>query len=520
MEPSVEALCTNLARSRLLAPDEVRELIRSWVRESRERSGETLEFARWLVNRRCLTEYQAGVLLRGHPGALFLGPYKILERIGKGRMAGVYKAVHQTGPVVAIKVLPVSKARDPQLLGRFLREARLATALKHPNVVRTFQNGQEGDLHYLVMEHLEGETLDEVLRRRRLPPAEAVRLVYQALAGLHYLHDQGLVHRDLKPGNLMLVPGRTEDRADSTLHATVKVLDIGTGRALFDEDVPGNFELTNEGEVLGTPDYLAPEQARDAHAADIRADVYSLGCTLYHCLAGQPPFADSNRVRQLMRHATEPPRSLREINPEVPEGLERVVNRMLAKDPAQRYPSPGKAAKALKPFLAAGADLPGPARPSPQMAAYLQWLESAARGPMPSTGAADSAPVAAGGPPAADRATGRPPDATGLPAPPQRQRPAQAPPPVAEAPPRELPGQRPVEVDVELLEPPPAAPVRAPAQVAFPIAAPVSVSADAEEPEPSRGRECLLIGLAVGLGFGLVLCVAVIGFIVYRLLHS
>jgi serine/threonine protein kinase len=511
-EPSVEALCNNLARSRLLPPDEVRKLHRAWVEHARGRAAETLEFARWLVSRGCLTEYQAGALLRGHGGALFLGPYKILERIGKGRMAGVYRAVHQVGPVVAVKVLPPSKAKDPQLLNRFLREARLATALKHQNLVRTFEYGQEGDLHYLVMEHLEGETLEEVLQRRgRLPPFEAVRLVYQALAGLQYLHDQGVVHRDLKPGNLMLVPGRTGDVAESTLHAVVKVLDIGTGRALFDEDVPGNFNLTNEGDLLGTPDYLAPEQARDPHTADIRADIYSLGCTLYHCLAGVPPFADSNRVRQLMRHATEAPRSLHEINPDVPEGLEQIVNWMLAKDPAQRYPTPGRAAKALKVFLASGADLAAPAEPSPQMLAYLSWLEKAGPAGVSSGGTADSLPAErpASAPPAPSRRSAAPPRGGTGPAPPA----------APAAPRRASPRPAVAEVDVDLAEPP-VAPGRAPAPAAVPVATAVPVGAEAEPPEPARGRECLLIGLAVALGLGLVACVALIVFLLYRLLGS
>src|SRR5262249_38695905 len=153
-------------------------------------------------------EYQVGVIGRGNANQLLLGSYKILERIGKGRMAGVYKALHELGQVVAIKVLPPSKARDPQILGRFEREARLALRLKHPNIVRTFQTGTWSGLHCLVMEYLEGETLEEVLARRgKLPVGEAVRLIWQALNALQEIHEEGLVHRDLKPGNLMLVGG-------------------------------------------------------------------------------------------------------------------------------------------------------------------------------------------------------------------------------------------------------------------------------------------------------------------------
>ena len=380
MEASVESLCNSLARSRLLSADEVRKLHRAWQDEAGARAADMAEFSRWLVARRYVTEYQLGMVQRGHGPDLFLDQYTLLERVGKGRMAGVYKAVHRLGPTVAIKILPPSKARDPQLLARFQREARLARALKHPNVVRTFEVGEVNGLHFLVMEYLEGETLEEVLRRRgKLPPAEAVRLVYQALLGLNYLHDQGLVHRDLKPGNLMLVPPAGEEDRGTTKNRLVKILDIGTGRALFADDVTEDgkpFELTNQGDLLGTPDYMAPEQARDPHSADVRADIYSLGCVLYHCLAGQPPFADANLVKKMIRHATEAPRPLKEFSPEVPDGLQQIVDWMLAKDPAQRYPTPDRAAAALQVFLAAGAESTDTGQLHPKMRAYLQWLES------------------------------------------------------------------------------------------------------------------------------------------------
>jgi serine/threonine protein kinase len=156
--------------------------------------------------------------------------------------------------------------------------------------------------------------------------------------------------------------------------ATAKVLDIGMGRALFDEASPGGkMELTNEGELLGAPDYMAPEQARNAHGADIRGDIYSMGCILYHALAGQPPFPDTSRVRQLVRHATEEPRPVRELNSAVPDGLQQILNWMLAKNPDQRYPTPQRAAQALQVFLAAGAETV-PLEKDPRMRPYLQWL--------------------------------------------------------------------------------------------------------------------------------------------------
>ena len=382
MELSVENVFGLLLRSRLLSADDARALFERW-RERAKDAADAADFARWMVAGGHLTEYQATLLARGHADGFFVDEYKILDRLGKGRMAGVYKAVHSLGQVVAVKVLPPSKGRDPRLLARFRREARLALRLKHANVVRAFHMGYARGLHYLVMECLEGETLAEVLQRRgKLPPAEAVRVAYQALLGLQHLHEQGVVHRDLKPANLMMLapPG---GNPDTTADATVKILDMSLARALTGEDDADDVEdprLTTEGALLGTPDYMAPEQARDAHAADVRADVYSLGCVLYHALAGRPPFQDSNIISQMIRHASEAPRPLQEFNPAVPDGLQQILNWMLAKDPAKRYATPGRAAQALQVFLAAGEDVPG-LDADPKMRSYLTWLEDSQERP-------------------------------------------------------------------------------------------------------------------------------------------
>src|SRR4051812_19747587 len=184
-------------RSRLLSPDEVKAMYSRWQAENNDPAPSLAAFMKWLVAREYVTEYQANLLAKGHADEFFLDDYKILERVGRGRMAGVYKAVHSLGPIVAIKVLPPSRAKNPMLLARFRREARLSVRLKHPNIVRSFQVGHTNRLHYLVMEYLEGETLEEVLvRRKRLPPEEAVRVIHQALLGLHHIYEQGIVHRD------------------------------------------------------------------------------------------------------------------------------------------------------------------------------------------------------------------------------------------------------------------------------------------------------------------------------------
>jgi serine/threonine protein kinase len=372
MELSVQNVYGLLLRSKLLPVDAARVMFERWQKEAGAASAGPEQFSRWMVANRYVTEYQAGLLSRGHADGFFIGEYKILDRLGQGRMAGVYQAVHECGQRVAIKVLPPSRARDPHILARFQREARLALRLKHPNIVRSFQVGKDGELYFLVMEYLEGETLEEVLqRRKRLPPAEAVRLVYQVLLGLQHIHEQNLVHRDLKPANLMLVPAGP----DTTANSTVKILDMGMGRVLFDESAPeAGMGLTAEGIVLGTPDYMAPEQAKDARSVDIRADIYSVGCVLYHCLAGQPPFPDTSLIKQVIRHATEPPRPVKELNPAVPDGLQQILNWMLAKDPAQRYPTPDRAAQALRVFLAAGAEPKAPEADA-KMRSYLTWLE-------------------------------------------------------------------------------------------------------------------------------------------------
>ncbi len=355
MTLSVERICNELNRKQLLPALDIRNLRQRWLHEAGTSASDPVLFAKWLAHHGHVTDYQAGVLLRRRDDPLVLGSYKVRGRIGRGPMAGVYEAVHPQGQAVAIKVLPPARAADPTVLARFQREARLAMRLHHPNVIRTFQAGEYHGIHFLVMELLRGETLKDVLLRRgRLFPPEAIRLLYQALQGLQHVHEQGLVHRDLEPANLMLLPG-SADQADTTLKSTVKILDIGLGRAVFDEGAPGTgpINLTSTGDQLGTPLYCAPEQSKDARQADIRSDIYSLGCILYHALAGQPPFEDRGAVRLVLSHASEPPPRLASLNLGVPAGLQAVHDRMLAKDPALRFPTPGQAAQELRRFVEA-----------------------------------------------------------------------------------------------------------------------------------------------------------------------
>lgn len=480
---SVRDFCNLLAKSKLLPADEVEGVYKRWREETGGTDTQVGKFRKFLVTHRYLTDWQAHMVQRGRADGFFIGGYKILDRIGKGQMGGVYKAVHTLGQLVALKILPVSRAKNQHLLGRFQREARLLTQLDHPNVVRAYQFGETGGVQFISMEYLEGETLDEVLaRRRRLPWAEAARLVHQAFNGLQHVHERRMVHRDVKPANLMLTPNPPPGK-DTTWDATVKLLDIGLGRELFADDTPeGQIEtqLTVEGSVLGTPDYLAPEQAKDARTADIRADIYSLGCVLYHCLAGRPPFPETNIMTQMVMHATEIPTPVASFAPDVPTGLQSVLDRLLAKSPDARYQTPGAAAEALKPFLGSGGSAPFSTALVP---AYKAWLESesqhdAAKSPTPvvpakpaasagpakpGTGAAPALPAAVKTPP--PRPAAKPaPAAAAKPAAPRRS-PAPIPVPVPVAAPRPVAD----EVDVELV----ADPAGAPAYVPTPAAPPV-----------------------------------------------
>jgi eukaryotic-like serine/threonine-protein kinase len=352
MELCAEELIPLLVQSRLFDEASAAAALENWRAVAGSGADDAAIWRRWLVEQKLITEYQSTLLERGHAVGYFLRDYKILDRIGRGRMAGVYRACDDAGQLVAIKVLPPSKAKDLVLLARFRREARFVGRLSHTNVVRAFQVDEVDGFNYLVMEFLQGETLDAVLHRRgRLSVVEAIDLLEQALSGLQHIHEKGLVHRDPKPGNMMLVHDPNKTEAHGSGASMLKILDFGLSRAV-DED-PGpepihDVQLTAAGAMVGTPDYVAPEQACDARSADIRADIYSLGCMAYHMLTGQPPFPDKNALRQMVRHATEAPVPLAQLCPDAPAYLHRVLDRMLAKSPAGRFETPAQALQALR----------------------------------------------------------------------------------------------------------------------------------------------------------------------------
>jgi serine/threonine protein kinase len=287
------------------------------------------QLAQALARDGLLTRFQAEQILLGTFRRFLIGRYKILDQLGSGGMAKVYLAEHRTmGHRVAIKVLPLNKAQDQACLERFYREARAIARLDHPNIVRAFDIDQEDHVHFLVMEYVDGTSLMEmVMRHGPLHPQHAAGYLRQAANGLQHAFEHGLVHRDIKPANLLV------DRS-----GVVKILDLGLARFFADEkdDLSQKF---NE-QVLGTADYLAPEQIEDSHNVGIRADIYSLGATFYFCLTGQPPFTEGTYTQKLLWHQTRKPKAISEFRRDVPVELIAVIDKMMAKAPADRFQTP------------------------------------------------------------------------------------------------------------------------------------------------------------------------------------
>jgi serine/threonine protein kinase len=304
-----------------------------------------------LLARGWLTPFQVNRLLQGRPEELLLGHYLLLERLGEGGMGTVYKARHQRlGRITALKVIKKERLQNDEAVRRFQREVRVAAQLNHVNVVRAFDADEVNGTHLLVMEYVDGTDLAQLVKTHGPMPVErACGYIRQAALGLAHAHERGLIHRDIKPRNVLVT-------ADAQ---TVKILDMGLARIADSADAEKSATMTREGTVMGTPDYMAPEQAISAHAADIRSDLYSLGCTSYFLLAGKPPFSGGTLMQKLISHREQPPPLLEAIRPDVPGEVARVVYRLLAKDPAERYQSPQELATALANYadLAKGAPL-------------------------------------------------------------------------------------------------------------------------------------------------------------------
>lgn len=305
------------------------------------------------------------------PGEV-IADYKILERVG-GNMGLVFRALQLLlDKVVALKLVPADQLADPARLARFQREMRVLGQLEHPNLVTGTDARRVGEWHLVSMEWIDGVDLQHLVRfHGPLPVTAVAEVARQAAQGLQYAHEHGLIHRDIKPSNLML-----------TRTGTVKIIDMGL--ALARED--STAQLTQEGLALGTMSYCAPEQCRDASHVDIRADIYSLGCTLYHLLTGKAPYSGRAMTEVIEAHLHEPFPHVAEVRPDVPAELDAVLARMTAKDPKARFSTPREVVEALEPF-ARGANLaslvppPVPSSPTPAPAGEVIFASGRRAGP-------------------------------------------------------------------------------------------------------------------------------------------
>ena len=316
----------------------------------------------------CVFEVSGAIILprelEGHPRYDVIGP------LGAGGMGTVYKARHRLmDRVVALKIVNPLLVNAPGAAERFTREVKAAAQLSHPNIVTAYDAERVGDVHLLVMEFVEGRTLAQVLAAEGpLPVAKACEYLRQTALGLQHALDRGMVHRDIKPQNLMLanssasIENSESDLPHSTEESTpvVKILDFGLAR-FVSEEAPSD-DATEQGTLMGSLDYMAPEQGRDAHAADSRADIYGMGCTLYHLLSGRIPFPATSAIEKLEAHRDGGSKPLSQVRSDVPSELSDIVAKMMAKEPAKRYRTPAEVALALRPFTR------GDSAPAPRLA--------------------------------------------------------------------------------------------------------------------------------------------------------
>jgi serine/threonine protein kinase len=319
-----------------------------------------------------------------------LADFEILGELGRGGMGMVYKARWRSqNRTVALKIIRQDRLQHDEAVRRFRREAQAAARLHHPNIVQVFDSDHSGDTHYLVMEYVDGVTLDRLVEEKgALPIPQACDYIRQAAYGLQHAHEQALVHRDIKPANLMVVsggvvsgdnpkgsktrPGASDSpthQAPSTKHQTpltigpltthqIKILDMGVARVLHLTGGGSSGEslstLTQGGAVIGTADFIAPEQLEDPHGADIRADLYSLGCTFYFLLTGHVPFPGGSLVSKLDKQRWQAPTPVDELRLDIPVAVAGVVRKLLAKKPADRFRTPGELAHALEELAQGG----------------------------------------------------------------------------------------------------------------------------------------------------------------------
>lgn len=302
-----------------------------------ETDGEFL--ARDLIKAGKLTKYQASNVYQGRGKGLVFGDYVVLDKLGAGGMGQVFKAQHRRMKrVVALKVLPSQATKTERNVKRFYQEVEVAAQLTHPNIVTSFDAGESHGLHYLVMEYVEGKDLSSyVSQHGTLSVEQSVNCILQAARGLEYAHGRGIIHRDIKPSNLLL------DR-----NGVVKILDMGLARSDSTSGESGGSELTESGQVMGTAEYMSPEQAQDARTADFRSDIYSLGCSLFRILIGRPPYTGETSIQKILAHREQPIPSLRALRPDVPDTLDKLFQAMVAKKVDDRITPMSAVVKALE----------------------------------------------------------------------------------------------------------------------------------------------------------------------------
>lgn len=332
-----------IEESGLMGFNEARSLIEGLTKS--ERPATARELADLLVSRGHLTAFQAECLVNERPIRFVFDEYQILDEIGAGGMGQVFKAVHgHMERVVALKVMHQKVMDSNAAVERFQREVKAAAKLSHPNIVHAYDAGQTGGAHYLVMEFVEGTNLRELTQRKTLGIATGVNFILQAARGLQYAHSQGVIHRDIKPANLLVTPdGR------------IKILDMGIARTIADHSETVNMatqaSLTQAGVLMGSIDFMSPEQAASANHADQRSDIYSLGCTAYFTLVGREVYQGDTILQKLLAHQSNEVPSLLEERSDAPRELDQIVQKMIAKKPSERFQSMGEVIEVLMDLL-------------------------------------------------------------------------------------------------------------------------------------------------------------------------
>jgi serine/threonine-protein kinase len=359
---SVPTLLDVLRRVRILAPNQADEA----ARELGPRYKDPRDLAEYLVRIDWLTAFQCEAVFAGHWNELLLGPYSILGPLGEGGVSQVFRAWDTVkGREVALKMLRQDLASPTDGIRQFERELQAVTLLNHPNVIKTYDANQIGAVHYFAMEFVEGIDLDKFVKvSGPLPVGQACDFIRQVAQGLQHAHQLGLVHRDIKPANLFLVnpPEQGRQLAPAALgprrgpDAVVKILDWGLARLM---PRPGEKSALSQaasdaekGMLIGTADFIAPEQARDASLVDTRADIYSLGCTFYYLLTGHPTFTGSSLMQKLLHHQQTEPPPIQSVREDVPDDVAAMIHKMLAKNPEDRYQIPLMLIAPLRRFCA------------------------------------------------------------------------------------------------------------------------------------------------------------------------